>query len=118
VSVRRRILGLRVTHRAAEAGGGLVQLTVLAREAGIRTDSASRFVALGLPAPSGGTRRVPLFRRDAASVLASVERMRTELGLNHAGAVLAYELLARIEELEVRLESLHPPEQSHDEREP
>jgi hypothetical protein len=31
---------------------------------------------------------------------------RRELGLNHAGAVLAYQLLARIEQLEARLESL------------
>jgi chaperone modulatory protein CbpM len=118
VSQRRQARGLRVTHRAPAAGGGLVELTVLAREARIRTESASRFVALGLPEPSGGTHRVPLFAREAASILASAERLRRELGLNHAGAVLAYELLARIEELEARLESLHPPGQSHNERGP
>jgi hypothetical protein len=117
VSVRRRALSLRVTHRALGAGGGLVELTVLAREAGIRTESASRFVTLGLPAPSGGSPRAPLFRRDAASVRASVERLRSELGLNHAGAVLAYELLARIEELEARLETQPPAQQTDNESE-
>jgi hypothetical protein len=33
------------------------------------------------------------------SILASAERLRRELGLNYAGALLAYELLARIENL-------------------
>jgi len=105
---------VRVIHRTVVAGGELMELAVLAREAGLRTASASRFVALGLLQSCGGTESAPLFPREGASCLASAERLRRELGLSHAGAVLAYELLARIEELEARLESLRPPEQSHD----
>jgi chaperone modulatory protein CbpM len=103
---RRRARGLRVTHRGPAAGGELVELVELAREAGVRAESAWRFVALGLPEPSGGTRQLPRFSREAAALLATAERLRRDLGLNHAGAVLACELLARIEELEAQLESL------------
>jgi hypothetical protein len=105
MTLRRRARGLGVTHRATAAGGELVELTVLAREAGIQTEAAWRFVALGLPEPTGGTQNAPLFSREAAALLASAERLRRDLCLNHAGAVLACELLARIEELEAELES-------------
>jgi hypothetical protein len=73
-----------------------VELEVLAREAGLHPDLVNRFVRLGLldPAP---------FPRDAAAQLARAGRLRRDLGLNYAGAVLACELLARIDELESRL---------------
>jgi hypothetical protein len=83
----------------------LVELRVLAREAGVGRSAASRFVALGLLEPIGGSAARPLFPRNAAARLASAARLRRDLGLNYAGAVLASELLARIEELERRLES-------------
>lgn len=72
-----------------------VELGVLAREAGFHPDVVRRFVRLGLlePAP---------FPRDAAARLARAGRLRRDLGLNYAGAVLACELLARIEDLESR----------------
>jgi hypothetical protein len=38
--------------------------------------------------------------RDAAAHLARIVRLRRDLGLNYAGAILAYELLERIERLE------------------
>ena len=66
---------------------------------------AVRFVALGLLEPVEGGAGRPLFPRDAAARLASAARLRRDLGLNYAGAVLACELLERIEELERRLES-------------
>ena len=106
---RRRTTRVRVIHRAPGVGGELVELTVLAREAGLRTASASRFLALGLLERGGGTEHAPLFPREGASCLASAERLRRELRLNHAGAVLVYQLLARIEDLEARLERLGPP---------
>jgi hypothetical protein len=102
---RRQVTRVRVVHRAPAIGGELVELRVLAREAGLRTASASRFLALGLLERRGGTEEAPLFGREGASCLAAAERLRRELGLNHAGAVLAYELLARIEDLEARLSS-------------
>ena len=37
-------------------------------------------------------------------------RLRRDLGLNYAGAVLAGELLDRIEQLERRLRALEPPD--------
>jgi hypothetical protein len=102
---RRRATRLRVTHRAPAAGTELVELGVLAREAGVGRSAAGRFVALGLFEPVAGSAGRPLFPRSAAPRLASAARLRRDLGLNYAGAVLACELLVRIEELERRLES-------------
>ena len=102
---RRRATRLRVTHGAYAASTELVELRVLAREAGVGRSAASRFVALGLLEPIGGSAGRPLFPRNAVARLASAARLRRDLGLNYAGAVLASELLARIEELERRLES-------------
>ncbi len=99
----RKVTGLRVIRRSAPDGTELVQIEVLAREAGLHPQLVSRFVALGLLEPSGGTPRSPLFPRDAAARLARAERLRHDLSLNYAGAVLACELLARIENLEARL---------------
>lgn len=72
-----------------------VELEALASEAGLHPEVVQRFVRLGLlqPAP---------FPRDAAAQLARAGRLRRDLGLNYAGAVLACELLARIDELESR----------------
>jgi hypothetical protein len=71
-------------------------LQVLAAEAGLHPDLVNRFVRLGLLEP-------PPFPRDAAARLARAGRLRRDLGLNYAGAILACELLARIDELESRL---------------
>jgi hypothetical protein len=102
---RRRANRLRVTHGTYAAGTELVELRVLAREAGVGRSAAGRFVALGLLEPVGGSAGRPLFPRNAAARLASAARLRRDLGLNYAGAVLACELIVRIEELERRLES-------------
>jgi hypothetical protein len=78
-----------------------IEVRVLAREAGIHPDLVRRFVALGLL----DARVQP---RDAAAILARAARLRRDLGLNYAGAVLASELLARIEVLERRLSRYEP----------
>jgi chaperone modulatory protein CbpM len=52
-----------------------------------------RLIALGLVEPG---------EAGAAARLARAVRLRRDLGLNYAGAVLACELLARIEELEAK----------------
>jgi MerR HTH family regulatory protein len=67
----------------------------LAREAGLHPATVRRLVGLGLV--------VAPFPDDAAEQLARAVRLRRDLGLNLAGAVLACELLARIDELEERL---------------
>lgn len=99
----RRATGLRVTHYSS-AGTELVELHVLARDAGLRPRVVSRFVALGLLEPADGPTGSPLFHREGAARLARAARLRRQLGLNYAGAVLACELLARIERLEQELE--------------
>lgn len=96
----RSVLAIRHTTRD---GAPMVQIEVLAREAGIHPDLARRLIALGALEPRGGTTLAPLFPRDAAARLARVVRLRRDLGLNYAGAVMACELLARIDELEDRL---------------
>jgi chaperone modulatory protein CbpM len=72
-----------------------VQVDTLARESGLHPELVRRFVRLGLVEP-----RDP---RDAAALMAQAARLRRDLGLSYAGAVLACQLLARIEELEERL---------------
>jgi hypothetical protein len=76
-----------------------IEVRVLAREAGVHPDLVRRFVALGL---------LEANPRDAAARIARAARLRRDLGLNYAGAVLACELLARIDELERRLSRYEP----------
>jgi chaperone modulatory protein CbpM len=95
-------------------GGGDIGIDVLATRAGVHPDTARRLIALGLIAPSGGTRAAPLFRRQDAALLDRALRLRRDLGLNYAGAVLACELLARIDELEARLRATAPPQRQRE----
>ena len=85
------------------AGGRAIEIDALAREAGLHPELVRRFLRLGLLETVGGTARAPLFPRDAAARLARAARLRRDLGLSYAGAVLASDLLARIDELEERL---------------
>jgi hypothetical protein len=93
------------------APGALVEMEVLAREAGLHPELVRRLVRLGAADPAGGTPARPLFPREAAARIARVARLRRDLGLNVAGALLACELLARIDELEARLSRHEPPRQ-------
>jgi hypothetical protein len=77
-----------------------VELAVLARRAGVRVSLVRRYLAFGLFEPSTGRSEEPLFDPGFAARLAKAERLRRDLGLNYAGAVLACELLDRISELE------------------
>jgi chaperone modulatory protein CbpM len=84
-----------------------VELTVLARMAGVRTVHVRRYLEFGLveseqPRP---TAPEPAERFDPTSAarVARAERLRRDLNLNYAGAVLVVELLDRIGELESRL---------------
>jgi DNA-binding transcriptional MerR regulator len=87
----------------ATRGSGLVGIESLADAAGLHPEVVRRLSRLGLVEASGGTRAMPLFRREDAPLLARAARLRRDLGLNYAGAVLACELLARIDELERQL---------------
>jgi hypothetical protein len=84
-------------------GTAALTLEALAREAGLHPELVRRLVRLGLVEPVGGTAQEPLFASDAAALLARAARLRRDVGVDYAGAVLASELLARIEALEGRL---------------
>jgi hypothetical protein len=107
-------LGTHTGTRLITRGPGLVGLESLARAAGIHPDLARRLIALGLVEPCGGTRAGPLFRPQDAAALARAIRLRGDLGLNYAGAVLACELLARIDELERLLVARAPAPRQHE----
>ena len=95
----------RATFEATVEEG--VELTVVARQAGVRIALARRYLSFGLFDPCAGTSEAPLFARTCAARLAKAERLRRDLGLNHAGAVLVCELLDRVGELEDRLADAH-----------
>jgi DNA-binding transcriptional MerR regulator len=80
-----------------------VELTVVARRAGVRIVHVRRYLDFGLfePHPAAATED-PRFHPSTAARVARAERLRRDLGLNHAGAVLVCELLDRISELEAR----------------
>jgi hypothetical protein len=96
---------------------GRVDLEALAREAGVHPEHIRRLVALGLLDPVSGTPATRmLFPRDAAAQIARVERLRRDLGLNYAGAILASSLLDRIEQLERRLRAYESADRPRQDR--
>jgi chaperone modulatory protein CbpM len=97
-----------VRWTAGPRAGDTLDVDALAREAGLHPDLVRRFVDLGLLTPAGGTDGAPRFPRDAAALLACAARLRRDLGVGYAGAVLACELLARIDGLEARLRRYEP----------
>jgi chaperone modulatory protein CbpM len=72
----------------------VVRIEVVAREAGMHPALVTRLADAGL---------ADLDVPDAAARLARTARLRRDLGVNFAGAVLACELLARIDDLQDRL---------------
>jgi hypothetical protein len=100
---RNVMLTRRGTPGTTSEGRRMIEIEVLARETGLHPDFVRRLVRLGLVETSGGSAQNPLFRPDAASRLARAMRLRRDLGLNYAGAMLASDLLARIDQLEERL---------------
>jgi hypothetical protein len=92
----------RGTALTAPADG--FRLEAVAREAGVHPELVRRLVALGVLDPlAGPTRDRDLLRAEAAARIARAVRLRRDLGLNYAGALLACSLLERIEQLELRL---------------
>jgi hypothetical protein len=74
----------------------VLEIEVIARDAGLHPDVAERLMRLGLL-------EGPPFPDDAASQLARAARLRRDLGLGWSGAVFACELLRRIDDLEAQL---------------
>lgn len=82
-----------------------VELTTLARQAGVKIVHVRRYLEFGLFEPHAAmAAETPRFDPRSAARVARAERLRLDLGLNHAGAVLVCELLDRISELEARLQ--------------
>jgi chaperone modulatory protein CbpM len=79
-----------------------VELTVVARRAGVTAVHVRRYLELGLFEPHPDSTDTPRFDPRCAARVARAERLRRDLGLNYAGAVLVCELLDRISELEER----------------
>jgi chaperone modulatory protein CbpM len=92
----------RTSRQASDetAVGHAIELTVVARQAGVQVSLARRYLAFGLFEARAGTSDAPLFEPICAARLAKAERLRRDLSLNYAGAVLVCELLDRIEQLE------------------
>jgi hypothetical protein len=95
----------RQTNRADRdlPGEEAIELTVMARQAGVRIVHVRRYLEFGLfePHPTAAP-EAPRFDPSSAVRVARAERLRRDLGLNYAGAVLVCELLDRISELEGR----------------
>ena len=72
----------------------------LARESGLHPDVVRRLMSLGLVRPT--------YSPAAPALLARAARLRRDLGLDYAGAVLACELLARIDDLQAQLDRSRP----------
>jgi chaperone modulatory protein CbpM len=80
------------------------ELTVVAREAGVKIVHVRRYLEFGLFEPDRSVAaESDRFRPSSAARVARAERLRRDLGLNYAGAVVVSELLDRIGELEARL---------------
>lgn len=77
-----------------------VDLAVVARRAGVRITLVRRYLEFGLFEPQPDPGEAPRYDPDSAVRVAQAERLRRDLGLNFAGAVLACELLDRIRQLE------------------
>ena len=81
---------------------GPVELHVVARRAGVRITLVRRYLEFGLFEAHPEPGETPRYDPRSAARVAQAERLRRDLGLNYAGAVLACELLDRIRELQGR----------------
>ena len=79
-----------------------VELAVVARRAGVRITVVRRYLEFGLFEPHPGRAATPRYDPRSAARVAQAERLRRDLDLNLAGAVLVCELLDRIREPEIR----------------
>jgi len=77
-----------------------VELTVVAQRAGVRIAVVRRYLEFGLFEPHPEPAEAPRYDPLTAARIARAERLRRDLGLNYAGAVLVCELLDRLRELE------------------
>ncbi|MCW2983783.1 MAG: hypothetical protein JWR63_1353 [Conexibacter sp.] len=84
-----------VRSRSLQAAASTAAVERLARESGVHPEVVRRLIRLGLVRAG--------YSSASPALLARAVRLRRDLGLDYAGAVLACELLARIDDLEERL---------------
>ena len=77
-----------------------LELAVVAQRAGVRIAVVRRYLEFGLFEPHPEPAEAPRYDPLTAARIARAERLRRDLGLNYAGAVLVCELLDRLRELE------------------
>ena len=82
-----------------------IPLVQLCRRCAIETDLVDRLVAEGIIEPSRREGDMLYFPQTCTKRTRIVLRLRSDLGVNMAGAALALELLERIEKLQSRLNS-------------
>ena len=82
-----------------------ITLVQLCRRCAIETDLVDRLVAEGIIEPSRKEGDMLYFPQTCTKRTRIVLRLRSDLGVNMAGAALALELLERIEKLQSRLNS-------------
>ncbi len=92
-----------LARRGSGGGEAPLAMQTVARQAGLHPDLVLRLIRLGAIEPAGGTRAAPLYPGDSPARLARAVRLRRDLGVGWSGAILALDLLARIDELEARL---------------
>lgn len=91
-----------ILWRAPDTDG----VAALARDSGLHPDVVRRLLALDALGSLADPAAPPA--RDAAARLARIARLRRDFGLNYAGAILASELIARIDALESALSRSDP----------
>jgi MerR HTH family regulatory protein len=79
-----------------------VELTVVAEQAGVQLSLVRTYLEFGLFEAEPETGEPERYDPRSAALVARAERLRVDLELNYAGAVLVCELLERIRELESR----------------
>ena len=77
-----------------------VELAAVAQRAGVRIGVVRRYLEFGLFEPYPDPAAAPRYDPLSAARVARAERLRRDLDLNFAGAVLVCELLDRIRDLE------------------
>ena len=77
-----------------------VELAAVAQRAGVRIAVVRRYLEFGLFEPYPDPAAAPRYDPLSAARVARAERLRRDLDLNFAGAVLVCELLDRIRDLE------------------
>lgn len=83
--------------------GTEVTIVQLCRSCAIESELVDRLVAEGIIEPSRQEGETLYFHQHSVKRTRIVVRLRSDLGINLAGAALAVELLERIERLESRL---------------